>query len=79
LLKRLGLHRAGVGFYVLRHTFRTVGDAARDPVAIDLIMGHSDPSMGAAYRECIEDARLLAVSNHVHAWLFGDGCDGGGA
>jgi len=73
LLKKLGLHREGLGFYTLRHIFRTVADAARDPVAIDLIMGHADPSMGAHYRERIDDARLQAVVDHVHGWLFGTG------
>jgi integrase len=77
LLRQLGMHRARVGFYTLRHVFRTVADAARDPVAIDLIMGHSDPSMAAHYRERIEDSRLRAVADHVRHWLFGDG--GGGA
>jgi integrase len=76
LLKRLGLHRDGLGFYTLRHVFRTVADAARDPVAIDLIMGHSDPSMGGHYRERIDDSRLRAVSEHVRAWLFGQAPDG---
>jgi integrase len=71
LLKHLGLHRARFGFYTLRHTFRTVADAARDPVAIDLIMGHSDPSTAAHYRERIDDSRLRAVAEHVRAWLFG--------
>lgn len=70
LLKHLGMHRAGAGFYTLRHVFRTVADAARDPVAIDLIMGHADPSMGAHYREQIDDARLVAVTDHVRAWLL---------
>jgi integrase len=70
LLERLGLHRARLGFYAMRHVFRTVADAARDPVAIDLIMGHTDPSMAGHYREHIEDSRLLAVVEHVRAWLF---------
>jgi hypothetical protein len=60
----------------LRHVFCTVADAARDPVAIDLIMGHSDPSMGGHYRERIDDSRLRAVSEHVRAWLFGQAPDG---
>jgi hypothetical protein len=33
-------------------------------------MGHSDPTMGGHYRERIEDERLIAVSDHVRAWLF---------
>jgi integrase len=80
LLKRCGLHRAGLGFYALRHIFRTVADAARDPVAIDLIMGHTDASMAAHYRERVEDGRLRAVALHVRSWLFGAGlAEGPGA
>jgi integrase len=70
LLKTCGLYRDGVGFYSLRHVFRTVADAARDPVAIDLIMGHTDPTMGGHYRERIDDERLRAVVDHVRQWLF---------
>jgi integrase len=70
LLKKLKLHRAGVGFHTLRHVFRTVADAARDPVAIDLIMGHADPSMGAVYRERVDDSRLEAVVTVVREWLW---------
>jgi integrase len=70
LLKRLELNRPGVGFYTLRHVFRTVADGARDPVATDLIMGHADGSMGATYRERIDAARLVAVANHVRDWLL---------
>jgi integrase len=77
LLKKLGLHRAGLGFYTLRHVFRTVADAARDPVAIDLIMGHTDPSMAGHYRERIDDGRLLVVAEHVRRWLFGEAPDDG--
>jgi hypothetical protein len=77
LLKRLGQYRDRLGFYALRHVFRTVADAARDPVAIDLIMGHSDPSMGGHYRERVEDGRLRAVAEHVRKWLFGETADGG--
>jgi integrase len=77
LLKRLGMHRDGLGFYTLRHVFRTVADAARDPVATDLIMGHTDPSMGGNYRERIDDDRLRAVAEHVRAWLFGEAPDDG--
>src|SRR5262249_21498037 len=70
LLKTLGVHREGLGFYTLRHVFRTIADAARDPVAIDLIMGHTDPTMAARYRERVDDTRLKAVTDHVHSWLW---------
>jgi integrase len=83
LLRRCGLYRAGLGFYTLRHVFRTIADAARDPVAADLIMGHSDSTMASHYRERIDAARLLAVAEHVRTWLFAadkggpDGTTGG--
>jgi integrase len=76
VMKAVGIHHEGIGFYTLRHVFRTVADAARDPVAIDLIMGHTDPSMGGHYRERVEDARLRAVAEHVRAWLFGEAPNG---
>jgi integrase len=78
LLRRANVPaRKGLGFYTLRHVFRTVADAARDPVAIDLIMGHTDPSMGGHYRERVEDSRLRAVADHVRRWLFDEAPDGG--
>lgn len=70
LTQRLKIHRSGVGFYALRHVFRTAADEVRDPVAIDLIMGHGDESMGARYREKVSDDRLKAVTDHVRAWLW---------
>jgi hypothetical protein len=48
-----------------------VADEARDFPAIDLIMGHADESTAARYRERISDERLMAVTDHVHRWLFG--------
>jgi integrase len=70
LMRQCGVHRAGLGGYTMRHVFRTVADSARDPVAIDLIMGHSDHTMGAVYRERVDDARLDAVVAHVRRWLW---------
>jgi integrase len=69
LLNKFGIngHR---NFYCLRHTFRTVADAARDQPAADHIMGHEVPHMSAVYRETISDARLRAVADHVRGWLF---------
>lgn len=71
LLIELGIKRPGLSFYTLRHTFRTIADETRDFPAIDLIMGHSDNTMGGNYRERIGDDRLRAVVDHVRTWLYG--------
>jgi integrase len=70
LLKELGLHRPGLNFYALRHTFETIGGEARDQVAVDHVMGHAREDMASVYRERVGDDRLKAVADHVHAWLF---------
>ena len=70
LLKRLKLKRPGLAFYGLRHTFETVAGASKDQVAVDAIMGHVDTTMAANYRERIDDDRLKAVVDYVHAWLY---------
>jgi integrase len=70
-LKMNGRNR--LGFYTLRHVFQTVGGNARDPDATAAIMGHVDSSMGAVYRERIDDDRLIAVVNTVRDWLWPDG------
>jgi integrase len=72
LLRRLGINgREGLGFYTLRHTFRTVADEAKDQPAADYIMGHEVPHMSSVYRETISDERLRAVVDHVRGSLFG--------
>lgn len=73
LLDVLKLHRPGLGFYALRHTFETIAGGSRDQVAVDFVMGHADQSMGAVYREAIGDDRLRAVVEHVRKWLFPKG------
>jgi integrase len=71
LLRTLGINgRTGLGFYTLRHTFRTVADESKDQPAVDFCMGHEIPHMSTVYRETISDERLKAVSDCVHAWLF---------
>ena len=73
LLNDVGIHRLGLGFYALRHTFQTIGEEARDKDAVRSIMGHAEASndMSAVYNEKpVDDARLLAVTNYVHNWLF---------
>jgi integrase len=73
LLRAGGINgRKGLGFYTLRHVFRTVADESKDQPAVDHIMGHESPHMSSVYRERISEERLLAVVNHVRAWLFGE-------
>lgn len=62
--------KMGFRFYDLRHAFETIGGESRDQVAVDSIMGHADPSMGAVYRERISDERLETVTNLVRRWVF---------
>jgi integrase len=71
LMRRLGINgRKGLGFYTLRHVFRTVADEAKDQPAADFLMGREVPHMSSVYRERIGDERLKAVAEHVRAWLF---------
>ncbi len=71
LLRALKINgRKGLGFYTLRHTFRTVADESKDQPATDFIMGHEVPHMSAVYREKISEERLRAVADHVRKWLF---------
>lgn len=77
LLNKLHINgRKGLGFYTLRHTFRTVADESKDQPAVDFIMGHEVAHMSSVYRETISGARLRAVSDHVRAWLFPAGIAG---
>jgi len=73
LLKSLKLHRPGLGFYALRRATETIGGDKGDQVAVDAIMGHVAASndMAAVYRQRINDARLVAVTEHIRRWLFG--------
>ena len=64
----------------MRHVVQTVGDGARDPVAVAAIMGHAPASndMAAVYREGVSEDRLQAVVAHVRQWLCGQGLTTGG-
>ena len=70
LLDELKLHRPGLGFYALRHTFETIAGESRDQVAVNHIMRHADSTMAGVYRERISDERLQDVSEFVRNWLF---------
>jgi integrase len=73
LLHKLRINgRKGLGFYTLRHTFRTVADEAKDQPATDYIMGHEVPHMSSVYRETISDERLKAVTEYLRRWLFAE-------
>ena len=77
LLRSLDINgRRSLGFYCLRHCFETYAGESRDQVAVDAIMGHVDPSMGANYRHRISDERLQAAVNVVRDWLFADQTEG---
>jgi integrase len=64
--------RTGLGFYTLRHSFRTVADEARDQPAVDFVMGHENGHMSSVYRQTISDDRLRAVADHVRGWLYSE-------
>jgi integrase len=73
VLKALKLHRPGLGFYALRHTFQTIGEKARDNDAVRYIMGHAEASddMGAVYsEEAPDDSRLRSVTDFIRSWLL---------
>lgn len=72
LLKELGLHGDGLGFYGLRHTFETIGGECGDQVATNYIMGHTPRSddMSAIYRERVAKKRLFKVTKFVRKWLL---------
>jgi integrase len=71
LLVALKLKRPGLSFYCLRRGFETIGGGSRDQVAVDAVMGHARDDMASVYRERIDDARLVAVTEHVRSWLMG--------
>ena len=65
------------GFYGLRHSFQTIADnRCRDEAAVKHIMGHTDDTISAGYRDHFEDDRLAAVAGTVRGWLFGDSGEG---
>lgn len=67
-----GVNHRGRTFYSLRHTFATVGEQCGDTTAVRALMGHKDTSMLGFYCHDVWEPRLLAVTNHVRRWLFGE-------
>jgi integrase len=70
LLAAKKLKRRGIGFYTLRHTFRTWADETNDQHAIHLIMGHAIPGMSDIYVEEVGIERLRMVVDHVRSKLW---------
>ena len=73
LLESIGISKDSPNFYALRHTFVTIALQTQDREAVRTITGHGPMSgdMLNIYNEAqVAEARLLAVSNHVHDWLF---------
>lgn len=69
MAKELGL--AGVTQYRLRHTFKTLGKKARDPEALQFMMGHKDRSVGKIYdHEEIATQRIRRVAKVVYKRLW---------
>ena len=46
----------------------TIGGGCKDQVAVDAVMGHARGDMASVYRLDIDDARLEAVADHIHAF-----------
>ncbi|MCU0693455.1 MAG: site-specific integrase, partial [Polyangiaceae bacterium] len=67
ILFATGLLKEGRGFYALRHVAETIGSGAKDPPALNLVMGHVDDSMPAVYRERVDDCRLESIADHIRA------------
>lgn len=76
LLRHLEMKQEGVNFYALRHVFETIAEETKDTPAIHRIMGHTDETISNNYREwdrgLRENARLQAVADYMHVWLFGE-------
>ena len=64
-----GIYRPALTFYSLRHTFETIAGDTGDQVATNYVMGHSDQTMAATYREAVFNARLEKIASHVREWL----------
>ncbi len=77
LLTALGLKRPRIGFYTLRHTFRTWADDIHDQHAIHRIMGHTIPGMSGIYVQEISIERLRKVVDHVRGVLWPASIDSG--
>ena len=73
LAVKIGMTREEADFYDLRRTSISIGIQRNDDDAVRTIMGHKRGSadmLGVYNRLQVSDERLLAVSDHIHDWLF---------
>jgi hypothetical protein len=73
LAVKVGMTREEADFYDLRRTCASIGLQMNDDEAMRTILGHkrlSADMLGVYNRLQVADARLLAVTNHIHDWLF---------
>lgn len=73
LMKSFNLHKPGRSLYALRQTFATEARAVNDDTALRVVMGHADDNiLDEHYTHRFPKERLLAVTDHVRAWMFGE-------
>ena len=69
-LAKLGGVPSGLGFYSLRRAFETYAAIAAPAHVVSAIMGHTDDSMAAVYRQGIPNSMFRTASDYVRSWLF---------
>lgn len=73
LAEKVGMTRKEADFYDLRRTCASIGVQINDDDAVRTILGHKRQAtdmLGVYNRLAVSDARLQAVSDHIHAWLY---------
>lgn len=82
VIKDMGLHRTGLGFYSLRHVFETAAGCTRDQVAVNHVMGarrrKQGHSLPRAYRRRATRGRGVARAQMVSVGQAEDGGQGRG-
>jgi hypothetical protein len=69
---------AEADFYDLRRTCASIGVQVNDDDAVRTLLGHKRSAtdmLGTYNRLQVNDERLLAVTKHIHDWLFKDGAE----
>lgn len=71
ITEKLGINLDQSGFGKLRATHRTASDGVIDDKACKIVMGHRLGGTDPNYIRNFDDARLQAVVDRVHDWLYG--------